>query len=135
MIRTSFVRLALVLSALAPLAVPATASADPTPTRVAISQNAYFLTEGLINVQLTLSCTPGWGYFADVQVIQPRPGFGQAFGNGFVNGLCTGQHQKVAVSVRAFSFPGWQLGNAVASVNACSLGCDTATREIRIGLG
>lgn len=130
----TFIRLALMLTALAPLAVPATASADPIPTRVAISQNADYVSNGLINVQLALSCTPGWWYSAQVQVIQPR-GFWQVFGNGFVNGPCTGQHQKLAVSVFAFSFPGWQLGNAVASVNACALGCDTATREIRIGLG
>lgn len=134
MIRTSFIRLALVLTALAPLAIPATASADPIPTRVAISHTAYYVTSGQLDVQLSLSCTPGWGYSAQVQVIQPH-GFTQVFGNGFVSGLCTGQQQKLAVTVFSFSFPGWQLGDAVASVTACSLGCDTATRELRITLG
>ena len=133
MIRMSVTRLALVLTALAPLAIPATASADPIPTRVAISQNAYFVTSGTMDVQLTLSCTPGWWYSTQVQVIQPQ-GFNQVFGNGFVSGLCTGQQQKLAVSVFSSFFPGWQLGDAVVSVTACAEGCDTATRQIRIGL-
>ena len=134
MTRTSVARLALVLTVLAPLAVPATAHADPAPTRAAIAQNANYVTSGLIVVELALSCTPGWGYSANVQVIQPQ-GFTQVFGNGFVSGLCTGQHQKLAVPVFASSFPGWQLGEAVASVTACALGCDTATRDLRITLG
>ena len=133
MIRTSFIRLAVVLTALAPLAIPATASADPIPTRVAISQSAYFVTPGVIDVQLALSCTPGWWYSIQVQIVQPQ-GFNQVFGSTFVNGLCTGQHQKLAVSVPSFSFPGWQLGDAVASVTACAQGCDTATREIHVVL-
>ena len=45
-------------------------------------------------------------------------------------GQCTGQHQKLAVTVFSFGFPGWQLGDAVVSVTACAQGCDTATREI-----
>jgi hypothetical protein len=133
MIRTTLARLALIVAAVAALAVPATASADPIPTRVAISNNANYVSNWQINVELALSCTPGWQYWVNVQVIQPQ-GFTQAFGNGFVNGLCTGQHQKLAVPVYAFGWPGWQLGNAVASVTACAEGCDTATREIRISL-
>lgn len=133
MIRMSFTRLALVLTALAPFAVPATASADPAPTRVAISQNAYFLTPGTIDLQLTVSCTPGWSYWAQVQVIQPQ-GSNQVFGNGYVQGLCTGQNEKLAVSAFSNYYPGWQLGDAVVSVTACSQGCDTATREIHVGL-
>ena len=134
MIRTSFIRLALVLTALAPLAVPATANADPIPTRVAISQTAYYVTSGTMVVQLSLACTPGWNHFTQVQVVQPQ-GFTQVFGNGFVSGPCTGQHQKLAVTVFSSFFPGWQLGDAVVSVIACAEGCDTATREIRITLG
>jgi hypothetical protein len=134
MIRMSFIRLALVLTALAPLALPATANADPVPTRVAISQNAYYVTSGTIDLQLAISCTPGWNYSVQVQVIQPQ-GFNQVFGNGFVSGLCTGQHQKLAVAVFSSFFPGWQLGDAVASVTACALGCDTATRGIHITFG
>ena len=133
MIRTSVTRLALVLTALAPLAVPATASADPIPTRLAISQNASYVAPGLTDLQLAVSCTPGWWFNAQVQVIQPQ-GFNQVFGNGFVSGLCTGQHQKLAVPVYSYSYPGWQLGNAVASVTLCAEGCDTATREISIAL-
>jgi hypothetical protein len=133
MTRTSITRLALVLAALTLLAVPATAHAAPAPTRTAISQNAYYVSSGLINVELAVSCTPGWSYSASVQVIQPQ-GFTQMPGSGFVNGLCTGQHQKIALSVFASFFPGWQLGDAVASATVCSLGCDTATRDLRITL-
>ena len=31
----------------------------------------------------------------------------QVFGDGSVSGQCTGQSQKIAVPVFAFSFPGW----------------------------
>jgi hypothetical protein len=133
MIRMSVTRLALVLTALAPLAMPATASADPIPTRVGISQNAYYLTSGTMDVQLAVSCTPGWWYYAQVQVIQPQ-GSTQVFGSGYVSGLCTGQQQKLAVSVFSYSYPGWQLGDAVVSVTVCAEGCDSATREVHIGL-
>jgi hypothetical protein len=134
MVRTSIIRMSVALAALAALAVPATALADPTPTQVTLGNTAQYVSSGLVNVQVTISCTPGWGYNANVQMIQPQ-GFTQIFGSGFVNGLCTGQHQKLAVQVFANFFPGWQLGDAVASVTACSQGCDTTTREVRISMG
>jgi hypothetical protein len=134
MTRTSFTRVALVLTALMPLAVPATAAADPAPTRVAISQTAYYASTGVVVLEVSLSCSPGMGYFVNAQVIQPQ-GFTQTFGSGSINGQCTGQHQKLALPVFANFFPGWQLGEAVASVTACAQACDSATRDIRITLG
>ena len=133
MTRMSFTRLALVLAALVPLALPATAAADPAPTRVAISQAASYTSTGLVVLELALSCTPGSGYFVNAQVIQPQ-GFTQITGSGSINGQCTGQHQKLALPVFASFFPGWQLGDAVASVTACTQACDSATRDIRITL-
>ena len=134
MLRTAIVRLPVALAAAAALALPTTASAEPVPTTVSIANTAQYVTGSLIDLQLTISCTPGWGYFANVNVIQPQ-GFTQVFGNGSVSGLCTGRHQKLAVPVFTGFFPGWQLGDAVTSVTACAQGCDTATREINIDLG
>ena len=134
MTRTSFARAALLLATVVPLAVPATASADPTPTRLAVSQTAQFTSTGLIVLEVTVDCSPGWGFFVNAQVLQPQ-GFTQIAGSGSINGQCTGQHQKLALSVFASFFPGWQLGDAVASVTACAQICDSATRDIRITLG
>ena len=50
------------------------------------------------------------------------------------SGLCTGQQQKLAIPVFSFYYPGWQLGDAVASVTACSLGCADDTKAIHISL-
>ena len=58
----------------------------------------------------------------------------QVFGDGGTSGPCTGRHQKVALSVYAFSFPGWQLGDALASISVCAFTCEEAARSIRIVL-
>jgi hypothetical protein len=131
--RTSLVRSALVLTTLVALAIPATASADPAPTRLTVSQTAFYVSGFQINLEVSVTCTPGFGYFVNASVIQPQ-GFAQVSGNGSANGLCTGQHQKIAVPVFSFFFPGWQLGDAAASVTACALGCDSATRNIKVDL-
>jgi hypothetical protein len=83
-------------------------------------------------VQVVISCTPGYGYFVQASVMQPQ-GYFQLFGNGYANGLCTGQQQKLAVPVYAFGW-GWQLGDAVASVVACAGPCDTDTKTIHVVL-
>jgi len=103
------------------------------PTTVKISQNAQFVSPFQINVVLTVSCNAGSFYFASVDVQQPQ-GFGQTTaGNGSASGQCTGQQQKVAVPVYAFFyFPGWQLGNAVASATACTDTCGSDTKQIHI---
>lgn len=108
------------------------AKADPAPTKVLISQSAQYVNPSQINLQVTVSCTPGFGYFVQAGVVQPQ-GFFQLFGNGFANGLCTGQQQKIVVPVFSFG-PGWQLGDAVASVIACAASCDSATKAIHIVL-
>ena len=108
------------------------AQADPAPTTVRVSENAQYVNPGQVNLQVTISCTPGFGYFVQASVIQPQ-GFFQLFGNGFANGLCTGQQQKIAVPVFAFGCC-WQLGDAVASVLACAGPCDSHTKAIHIVL-
>ena len=133
MIRTTVLRLVLALAAMVALALPAAARAEPAPTRVAIAHNANWITQNLISLELSVSCTPGWSYSANVQVTQAA-GFSVVSGSGFASGLCTGQHTKVAVTVFANFFPGWQLGEAAATVNLCALGCDGATRQISIAL-
>lgn len=133
MTRTSMYRTTIAIAAAALLAAPAAATAAPAPTRVAVSANAYYVTSGLITLEVTVKCPPGSGYNVNAQVIQPR-GFSQTQGSSFLSGMCTGQHEKLAVSVSSFMFPGWQLGDAVASVTACALGCDDATRGIHIDL-
>ena len=124
----------LVLAALAAAAVPSTASADPSVTRVSAAPHATFISTQQVNVELTLSCPEGLFYGASARVLQQQGPFQQVFGSGFVNGQCTGQPQKVAVPVWTFSFPGWQLGPALADVSACSFTCDNTSRAIRITL-
>jgi len=124
----------LTLVAAGALAVPAAASADPSVTRVSLAPQARFISTQQINVELTLSCPEGLSYSAFARVLQQQGPFLQVFGSGSVNGQCTGQSQKVAVPVFAFSFPGWQLGPAIADVSGCSFTCDTTSRAIRITL-
>ena len=124
----------LTLVAAGALAVPATASADPTVTRVSVAPQATFISTQQLNVELTLSCPEGLGYSAFASVLQQQGPFTQVFGNGSVSGQCTGQPQKVAVPVFTFAFPGWQLGPAIAFVSGCSFTCDSTSRAIRITL-
>ena len=124
----------LALVAVAALAAPGAASADPTVTRVSIAPQATFISTGLINVELTLSCTEGLTYNAGASVTQLQGPFMQVFGSGNVFGQCTGRPQKIAVPVFASSFPGWQLGPAIAQAFACSVACDQTSREIRVTL-
>ena len=106
----------------------------PSPTTLKISQSAQFISSFQINVEITLSCSAGSGYFASVNVQQPQ-GFGSTTtGSGSTSGQCTGRQQKLAVPVYAF-FDGWQLGDAVASATACTIPCnfDLATVSPRAG--
>jgi hypothetical protein len=83
----------------AALALPALASADPSPTSVKLSQSAQFSQPWEIDTQVTLSCTPGFGYWVNVSVVQPQGWGFTLFGGGQTGGQCTGQQQKVAVAV------------------------------------
>ncbi len=124
----------LILAVAAALAVPAAASADPNPTRVSLAPQATFVSPQQINLEIGLNCTEGLFYSVGASVLQQQGPFTQVFGSGFANGQCTGQHQKVAIPVFTFFFPGWQLGEAVANVFACAFTCDSTARTIRIGL-
>lgn len=127
-------RLLVTLVAALALAVPAVAGAGPNPTRVTLSPSANYVSPQQINLEVGLACAEGLFYNISASVLQQQGQFTQVFGNGFVSGQCTGQHQKVAVPVFSFSFPGWQLGDALANVNACAFTCDSAARSIHIGL-
>jgi hypothetical protein len=132
------VRRILVLAGLAALAaslvLPSVASADPTPTSVKLSQSAQFAGANQIDTQVTLSCTAGYGYFVNVNVVQPQ-GFGfTMFGGGSAYGQCSGQQQKLVVPVYPFNFGTWLLGDASASVVACAGACAADTKQIHIGL-
>jgi hypothetical protein len=129
-----YLRLMLVLTAAAALAAPAVASAGPDPTRTTLSPTATYVSPGQVNLQVGLVCEAGVFYNVSAQVLQQQGLFVQVFGNGFVSGQCTGGHQKVAIPVFASSFPGWQLGDALANVSACAFTCDSTARSIRIGL-
>ena len=122
------------LVAVAAFAVPGAASADPSVTRVSVAPQATFISTQQINVELTLSCPEGLSYSAFARVLQQQGPFVQVFGDGSVSGQCTGQSQKIAVPVFAFSFPGWQLGTAITGVSGCSFMCDSTSRSIRITL-
>jgi hypothetical protein len=118
----------------ASLALPSVASADPTPTSVKLSQNAQFAGGNQVNTQVTLTCTAGYGYFVNVNVVQPQ-GFGfTMFGGGSAYGQCSGQQQKLVVPVYPFNFGTWLLGDASASVVACAGPCADDTKQIHIGL-
>lgn len=131
MIRFRFMSL---LVGVAALTAPAVAAAGPDPTRVSLGPQASYVSPQQINVAIGLSCPAGLGYSVFASVLQQQGTFAQVYGEGFTSGACTGQHQKVAVPVFAFWWPGWQLGDALANVSACSFTCDSAAREIRIGL-
>jgi hypothetical protein len=124
----------LVFAAAAALAVPAAASADANPTRVTLAPQAIYVSPQQINLEIGLSCTEGQFYNINASVVQQRGPFMQVFGSGFASGQCTGQHKQVAVPVFGFGFPGWQLGEAVATVSACAFACDATARTIRITL-
>jgi hypothetical protein len=127
----------LVVLGLAALLVPLVgtdvARADPTPTKVQISQSAQYVNQGQINLQISVLCSPGYGYYVQASVMQPQ-GFNQVFGSGFASGLCTGQQQKLAIPVYTSYWPGWQLGDAVGSLIACAGPCDGDTKAIHIVL-
>jgi hypothetical protein len=120
-------------SLVAALAVVGMAQADPAPTNARIAESAQFVYQGQINLQVTVSCTPGYGYSVQANVVQPQ-GWTQSFGNGFASGACTGQQQKLVVPVYASFFPGWQLGDAVASVTTCAASCTDDVKAIHIVL-
>jgi hypothetical protein len=118
----------------ASLALPSVASADPTPTSLKLSQNAQFAGGNQVNTQVTLTCTAGYGYFVNVNVVQPQ-GFGfTMFGGGSAYGQCSGQQQKLVVPVYPFNFGTWLLGDASASVVACAGPCADDTKQVHIGL-
>ena len=124
----------LLLVAAGAVALPGAASADPSVTRVSVAPQATYISTQQINVELTLSCPEGLSYNAFARVLQQQGPSMLVSGNGAVNGICTGQPQKVAVPVFAFSFPGWQLGPALAEGSGCSFSCDFTSRAIRITL-
>ena len=131
MIRLRFVA---VLAAVAALALPAAANAGPDPTRVSFASHASYVSPQQLNLEVRVSCSTGLSYGVGASVLQQQGPFVQTYGDGFASGVCTGQTQKVAVSIFSFSYPGWQLGDAVASVYACAFTCDSSSREIRIAL-
>jgi hypothetical protein len=122
-------------AAAATLVLPSIANADPAPTTVKLSQNAVFEGATQLVTEVTLNCTPGWGYNVNVSVVQPQ-GFGfTMFAGGWASGQCTGQQQKLAVPVYPFNYYGtWLLGDASASVVACAGLCADDTKQIKIGL-
>lgn len=129
-----YVRSIIVLVAAAALALPAVASADTNPTRVSLSSTATWISPQQINIEVVVSCEEGSFYSLFGRVMQQQGPFTQAFGSGFTNGMCTGRHQKVALSIFQFSSPSWQLGAALADVSVCAFTCDSAARSIRIVL-
>ena len=117
------------------LVLPSIAGADPSPTTVKLSQNVQFAGPFQIDTQVTLTCTAGWGYSVNVNVVQPQGWGFTMFGGGSAYGQCTGQQQKLAVPVYPFNYNGtWLLGDASASVVACAGACADDTKQVKIGL-
>jgi len=128
------IRTIAVLAAVAAMAIPAAASAETNPTRVSAPSSASWVSQQQLNLEFALTCEEGLFYSLSARVLQQQGPFMQVQGSGGTNGQCTGRHQKVAVSVWAFSFPGWQLGDALVDVSACAFTCDFGARSIRIDL-
>jgi hypothetical protein len=126
--RRTLMLLAALVTALGAVSV---AQADPSPTTARISEGAQFVNQGQINLQVTVSCTPGYGYNVQASVVQPQ-GWNQSFGNGYASGACSGQQQKLALPVYTMFYPGWQLGDAVVSVTTCAASCTDDTKAIHI---
>jgi hypothetical protein len=116
------------------LVVPSVASADPAQTSAKLSQNVQFTAFNQIDAQVTLSCTAGWGYSVNVDVVQPQGWGFTMFGGGWTFGQCTGQQQKLAVPVYPFGMGTWLLGDASATLVACAGPCDQDTKQVHIGL-
>ena len=128
------VRAIAVLAAAAALAVPAAASADTNPTRVSAPSSASWVSSGQINIEVTLSCEEGVFYNVFARVLQQQGPFTQVWGEGSTSGQCSAKHQRIALSIWPYSFPGWQLGDALLNVSACAFSCDSTARSIRIAL-
>ena len=128
------IRLIVILAVAAVLAAPAAASAASNPTRASISSTANYVSPQQVNLEVALVCEEGLFYSLYGRVLQQQGNVMQIFGDGGTSGPCTGRHQKVALSVYAFSFPGWQLGDALASISVCAFTCEEDARSIRIVL-
>ena len=128
------VRAIAVLVAAAALALPAAASADTNPTRVAAPSSATWVSWSQINIEVTLTCEEGTFYNVFARVLQQQGPFTQMFGSGSTSGQCTQKHQPVALSIWASFYPGWLLGEAILDVSACAFTCDSTARSIRIDL-
>jgi hypothetical protein len=131
-----FRRILLFLGLMVTIAVllPSFASAEASPsTSVKLSQNAQLINPGQINVEVAINCTAGYGYFVNVDLVEPTTSGFTIFGGGSNFGQCTGQQQKVAVSVYSFCCaPPWQLGDASATATAYAgpIAIDTKTIHI-----
>ena len=126
-----------VLAVASALAVPATGTAASNPgASVSLSSSADWISPAQIVVYVTASCAPyfdgttnGTG-FVSVNVNQATssstPG---GTGFSFTTFTCDGQNHRIALNVS----PGpWQLGDALASAQACGFTCDTTIKQIKI---
>jgi hypothetical protein len=130
-------RFLLGLSLLLAALIPAGAAAQTAP-KVSIGSNALLLGTSpfgggnQLNVPLKVECSGGSG-FVSVQVSQQRPPFGTQQGSGGESIPCTGQPDNVIVTVQAFTFPGFDVGQASAAATLSSpFGVAVDERNIHI---
>jgi hypothetical protein len=116
------------------LLLPSVSSAEAAPsTSIKLSQSAQLVVPNQVNVEVALNCTAGYGYFVNVDIVEPTTSGFTIFGGGSNFGQCTGQQQKIAVSVFSFCCaPPWQLGDASATATAYAGPIDTDTKAIHI---
>jgi hypothetical protein len=122
------------LTGMIAILVPTAARAAAAPsTSGKLSQNAQLVTPNQINVEVDVNCTAGFGYFVNVDVVEPTSSGFTIFGGGQNWGQCTGQQQKIAVSVFSFCCaPPWQLGDASATATTYAGPIDNDTKTIHI---
>jgi hypothetical protein len=108
------------LPALAAIAVlvPGAAVAQPAQQiDVSIHQQADYIAGFRLIVYVSVNGIGGFGN-VNVNVQQPQPFFGTAFGNGGRPILCDGQRRTYAVDIFGGGFPGFALGEAHATATA-----------------
>jgi hypothetical protein len=134
-LRRTFLLLLPTLAAITVLAPGAAVAQPAQQTDLSIHEQADYIASFRIIVYVSVDGIGGFGNI-NVNVQQPQPFFGTAFGFGNRPIVCDGQRRTYAIDVFGGGMfgPGFALGEALATASAfCPVGpADFETRTIRI---